>query len=203
MVETDCSPNSTSRRAARPTERRRVGGVRLRKGCFVFPPRASKFYLARSLPHAVAHAYVRQNELCATMKFLSACLALAPMIAVANPTTRTLEGAGATNPSKYLWKVADVFQTRIRGPAKLGYRAIGSSPSQVELTGQSPTFQPANDYGCGDIPMCVRVSSPRLHSLLRPTKHVRCEVFRVPPRQRCETSSRAHVAAAIVATAEN
>ena len=67
----------------------------------------------------------------------------------------SLEGAGTTNPSKYLWAVSEMFETQIRGPADLGYRAVGSSTGQKEFVGVDPTYEPLNDYAAGDIPMCV------------------------------------------------
>lgn len=88
------------------------------------------------------------------MKFT---LPLAAAAAVAGVTSAapytTLEGAGTTNPSKYLWNIGETFMTRIRGPAKIGYRAVGSSTGQKEFVGVDPDYLPLNDFGAGDIPM--------------------------------------------------
>ena len=92
------------------------------------------------------------------MKFVSSMLALgasSSLLSASSAAYTELEGAGTTNPSKYLWKILDTFESQIRGPASLGYRAVGSSTGQKEFTGQSPEYLPLNDFGAGDIPMCV------------------------------------------------
>ena len=64
-----------------------------------------------------------------------------------------LNGAGTTNPSKYLWKIMDLFDERTRVDTKLSYRAVGSSTGYKEMTGQTPDYQAYNDFGAGDIPI--------------------------------------------------
>jgi hypothetical protein len=86
-------------------------------------------------------------------------------LAMSDPYT-SLEGAGTTNPSRYLWKIADTFETRIRGPTKVGYRGVGSGTGQQEFVGKSPNYLPVNDFGAGDIPLCVSMGWCRVARLV-------------------------------------
>jgi len=61
--------------------------------------------------------------------------------------TLELHGSGTTNPSKYFWKVMGLLQSRLQSPAKMSYRAVGSS------TGKQEFIANVNGFGSGDIPM--------------------------------------------------
>jgi ABC-type phosphate transport system substrate-binding protein len=67
-----------------------------------------------------------------------------------------LHGSGTTNPSKYFWKVMDLFEERAKIPLYMTYRAVGSSTGMAEFIGEDNpdgAFTAYNHFGSGDVPM--------------------------------------------------
>jgi len=64
-----------------------------------------------------------------------------------------LHGSGTTNPSKFFWQTMDLFQERTKKPAKMTYRATGSSTGMYEFVGVNNENVAYNHFGAGDIPM--------------------------------------------------
>lgn len=90
------------------------------------------------------------------MKFSAlALLAAAFPQAAVSQEVASLHGSGTTNPSKCYWHIMDELQTQLKIPARLTYRAIGSSGGQEEFIGDTGGEVPVpyNDFGSGDIPL--------------------------------------------------
>lgn len=67
-----------------------------------------------------------------------------------------LHGSGTTNPSKYFWKVMDLFEERAKIPLYMTYRAVGSSTGMAEFIGSdnpAGAYTAYNHFGSGDVPM--------------------------------------------------
>jgi len=65
-----------------------------------------------------------------------------------------LSGAGTSNPSKFIWQTAEMFNARAKIPLMISYRAVGSSTGQKEIVGnEANNFTAMNDFGAGDLPM--------------------------------------------------
>ena len=47
----------------------------------------------------------------------------------------------------------DLLTDQTKLPARMTYRAVGSSTGQAEFRGNNVTFVPQNDFGSGDIPI--------------------------------------------------
>lgn len=58
-----------------------------------------------------------------------------------------MHGSGTTNPSKMHWDMMSLFQSRLKTPTHLTYRAVGSS------TGRAEFIAGVNDFGCSEVPM--------------------------------------------------
>lgn len=74
-----------------------------------------------------------------------------PAMVAAVAETLVVSGSGTTNPSKCYWLIMSQIMDRLAIPAKLTYRAVGSSTGQKEFKGVSLDL-PDNDFGSGDIP---------------------------------------------------
>lgn len=82
-----------------------------------------------------------------------------------------LHGSGTTNPSKFFWKVMDLFEDRAKMPIYMTYRGVGSSTGQFEFLGENNpdgANHPYNHFGSGDIPM----SSTNYGKLTTPMVHI-------------------------------
>eukprot|EP00958_Prasinococcus_capsulatus_P000346 scaffold30_cov416-Prasinococcus_capsulatus_cf.AAC.3 len=65
-----------------------------------------------------------------------------------------LYGSGTTNPSKFVWEVMELLETRTKIPVKASYRAVGSTTGQIEFTGDDASnYLPYSHFGMGDIPV--------------------------------------------------
>jgi len=67
----------------------------------------------------------------------------------------SLHGSGTTNPSKYFWKIMEMFQAQSKSPLELNYRAVGSTTGQKEFSQitENNFAEPLTDFGAGDLPM--------------------------------------------------
>jgi phosphate ABC transporter phosphate-binding protein len=74
---------------------------------------------------------------------------LTSSITALQTTTYVLEmhGSGTTNPSKVHWDFMNLFESRLKLPTQITYRAVGSS------TGRAEFIANVNDFGCSEVPM--------------------------------------------------
>ena len=66
--------------------------------------------------------------------------------------TVQIHGSGTTNPSRFFRKWANVLESRIKFPALITYRAVGSGAGQSDFQ-VVKDGRPAVDFACGDIPL--------------------------------------------------